>query len=92
MLQAVLDTRSGRLWTRALGAAAEVPGVTVRAEKGRKPQRWDGPVRLDWREADAWLQQRVLKLDATGGTDRVQLPAPGNGRVELQLRWAFVPM
>lgn len=90
MLQAVLDTRSGRLWTHALGAVAEAPGVTVRAEKGRKPQRWDGPVRLDWREADAWMQQRLLKLD-TGGTDRVQLPAPGQGRTDVQLRWSFAP-
>lgn len=90
-LQAVLDTRNGRLWTHVLGATAEVPGVSVRAEKGRKPQRWDGPVKADWREADAWLQQRLLKLDA-GGTDRVQLPAPGQGRTEVQLRWSFAPV
>lgn len=90
LVQAVLDTRSGRLWTNALGAVREVDAVTVRAEKGRKPQRQEGRVAPQWREADAWLQQRLLKLDA-GGTDRVQLPAPGQGRTDVQLRWRFAP-
>lgn len=90
LVQAVLDTRNGRLWTRLVGAVREAPAVTVRSERGRKPQRSEGSAALQWREADAWLQQRLLRLDA-GGADSVRLPAGADGQVELRLKWRFAP-
>ncbi|MFT3816076.1 MAG: hypothetical protein QM750_00355 [Rubrivivax sp.] len=66
-----------------------------RREQGRPPRRSEGPVGLRWLEADAWLQQRPLKLDAQG-RDAVQLtvapPPAGNaapGRVGVRLQWRF---
>lgn len=90
LVQAVLDTRNGRLWTHLVGAVREAPAVTVRAEKGRKPQRLDGNAALQWREAETWLQQRLQRLDA-GGADTVRLPAGADGQVELRLKWRFAP-
>lgn len=90
MMQAVLDTRSGRLWTRVLPALRAVPASTVRAERGRRPQQSDGPVEVRWHEAQDWLTGRLANLGA-GGSDRLERPLPG-GRLELQLRWKFAPL
>ena len=89
LVQAVLDTRDGRLWTQLGTALREVPGVTVRSEKGRAPQRHEGPVALRWMEAEPWIQQRLSDLDA-GGEDRARVPA-GGGQAEAVLRWRFEP-
>ena len=64
--------------------------MQVRSEKGRAPQRHEGPVALRWMEAGPWIQQRLSRLSA-GGEDRVRLPAPGNGQAEAVLRWRFEP-
>ena len=94
-VQAVLDTRSGRWWTQLSLALQPAPGRVERREQGRPPRRSEGPVSLRWLEADAWLQQRLLALDAQG-RDAVRLavaPPPGGhaapGRVELRLQWRF---
>lgn len=89
LLQAVLDTRSGRLWTH-VQVVDGAPGLHTRAEKGRAPQRNEGPVPLRWHEAEAWLATRLLNL-VGAGEDRVERPAPGGGRTELRLRWRFDP-
>jgi hypothetical protein len=88
LLQVVLDQRSGRLWTRVL-AVDSAAGVQVRTEKGRAPQRHEGPVALRWMEAEPWIQQRLSDLDA-GGEDRARVPA-GGGQAEAVLRWRFEP-
>jgi hypothetical protein len=64
-------------------AVPPVPGVTVRSEKGRAPQRHEGEVNLRWHEATEWLNQRLTRLSA-GGQDQVKLPA-GGGQNELRL-------
>jgi hypothetical protein len=89
LLQAVLDVRDGRLWTNAVDAVPPPRGVHERAERGRRPQRSDGEVALRWHEAEAWLQQRLTRLNAAG-EDHMQLPAPG-GRTEVTLRWRLAP-
>jgi hypothetical protein len=95
LVQVVLDTRDGRLWTHIGDALREVPGVTVRSEKGRAPQRHEGPVALQWLEGSDWLQQRLLKL-SSGGEDQARLPAGVaghvDGQLEMKLRWRFVPV
>jgi hypothetical protein len=91
LVQVVLDTRSGRLWAHTAKAVAPVPGVTVRSEKGRSPQRHDGEVSLRWHEATDWLNQRLTRLSAAG-EDKVQLQAGGGGQNELRLRWRFDPV
>jgi len=95
LVQAVLDTRDGRLWTRIGDTLREVPGVTVRSEKGRAPQRREGPVALQWLEGSDWLQQRLLKL-SSGGEDQARLPVVaagrGEGQLEMKLRWRFAPV
>ncbi len=90
LVQAVLDTRNGRLWAHTAMVAPEVPGLSVRSEKGRAPQRHDGPVSLQWREATDWLQQRLQNLRAAG-EDKVRVPVSG-GQNELRLRWRFAPV
>lgn len=94
LVQAVLDTRNGRVWTNFVFTMGEVPGVMVRSEKGRAPQRHEGMAQLQWHEAGDWLNQRLAKLDA-GGEDQVKLPAGAGGRndgqVEVKLRWRFAP-
>jgi hypothetical protein len=87
LLQAVLDQRSGRLWTHVM-VVDSAPGVQVRSEKGRQPRRSEGPVGLRWMEAEKWVQQRLTRLGA-GGEDRVQLPAEGGGQVNVVMRWRF---
>lgn len=90
LLQAVLDQRTGRLWTHVMAVDA-APGVQVRSERGRAPQRSEGPLSLRWMEADSWLQQRLSQL-SDGGEDRTQVPAAGGGRTEAVLRWRFEPL
>lgn len=90
LLQAVLDTRSGRLWTNVVNAAPPPRGTHERTERGRRPQRSEGEVALRWHEAEAWLQQRLTQLNA-GGEERIQRPAL-DGRAEMTLRWRFAPM
>lgn len=90
LLQVVLDQRSGRLWTHVMAVDA-APGVHMRSEKGRSPQRSEGPVPLRWMEAGPWIQQRLSRL-SDGGEDRTQLPATGGGRTEVVLRWRFEPV
>lgn len=89
LVQAVLDTRNGRLWARVLPALRGVPGVSVRSEKGRAPQRSESVQALRWHEAQDWLNARLNHLDA-GGSDRLERPLPG-GKLDLRLRWKFVP-
>lgn len=95
MVQAVLDTRSGRLWAYIGVAMREIAGVSVRSEKGRAPQRHEGQYGWRWLEADTWINQRLNKLEAAGGSDAVRLPAGAAGRsdgqVEVKLRWKFDP-
>ncbi len=90
LVQAVLDTRSGRLWTHTPMALPALPGVTVRSEKGRAPQRSEGQVDLQWREANDWLVQKLSNLSAAG-EDQVRLPA-GGGQNEVRVRWRFEPI
>lgn len=90
LVQAVLDTRNGRLWAHTAMVMPEVPGQSVRSEKGRSPQRHDGPVSLQWREANDWLQQRLQNLGAAG-EDKARVPVSG-GQNELRLRWRFAPI
>lgn len=88
-LQAVLDTRTGRVWT-ALGLVPQdVQGVQTREEANRRKQRHEGRIGLQWREAQSWLQQRLVKLSAEG-QDQTRLPA-GSGQAEIKMKWSFRP-
>jgi hypothetical protein len=97
LLQAVLDTRSGRLWTQITLSPSEPQGVVTRSEKGRKPQRTETAVPLQWLEAQGWVQERLTRLGVRG-EDRVKLPAGAaagarpDGQVEVQMRWRFEPV
>jgi hypothetical protein len=88
-LLAVLDTRNGRLWTSLGILAQDVQGVRTREETGRKAQRHEGRMPLQWLEAQAWLQQHLLQL-GTEGQDQARLPA-GAGQTEIKLKWSFKP-
>ena len=57
MLQVVLDQRNGRLWTHVM-LIDSASGAHVRSEKGRAPQRSEGPMSLRWMEAGPWIEQR----------------------------------
>jgi hypothetical protein len=89
MLQVVLDQRNGRLWTHVM-AIDSATGVHVRSEKGRAPQKSEGPLQLRWMEAEKWVQQRLSNLSA-GGEDKVRLPVAG-GQAEATMRWRFEPI
>lgn len=89
LVQAVLDTRTGRLWTNLGMALRDVPGVTVRSEKGRAPQRSEGGHALRWHEGQDWITKRLSNLNAAG-EDQAKLPA-GGGQIEVRLRWRFEP-
>jgi hypothetical protein len=88
-LQAVLDTRNGRLWTSLGILALDVQGVRIREEAGRRPQRHEGRMSLQWLEAQAWLQQHLVQLSADG-QDQARLPA-GTAQVEIRMKWSFKP-
>lgn len=90
LLQVVLDTRNGRVWTRAAQLAPELSGTWERQERGRKPQRQDSHSALAWHEAADALQQRLLQLDA-GGQDTLRVPVAGGGSAVLRIRWQFTP-
>ncbi|MBX3608160.1 MAG: hypothetical protein KF788_23005 [Piscinibacter sp.] len=90
LLQAVLDTRSGRLWTYVSVLMGEAQGTRVREERGRQPQRHEGGVSVAWREGQEWLGQRLVNLNA-GGSDQLRVPVPG-GQTELRMRWSFRPL
>ncbi|MFT7776130.1 hypothetical protein [Roseateles sp.] len=88
-LQAVLDTRNGRVWTFLATVPQDVQGVRTREETNRRAQRHEGRIGLQWREAQDWLQQRLLQLSAEG-QDQARLPA-GSGQTEIKLKWSFRP-
>ncbi|MFG6430258.1 hypothetical protein [Roseateles sp. LYH14W] len=88
-LQAVLDTRNGRLWTALGTVPQDVQGVRTREETNRRPQRHEGRLGLRWLEAQAWLQQRLVQLTSEG-QDQARLPA-GAGQAEIKLKWSFRP-
>lgn len=90
LLQAVLDTRSGRLWTNLTMLPQDAAGMTTRDERGRNGRRQDGRVALRWLEAQTALQQRLARLDARGGSDVQRVAVPG-GQLELRVRWRFDP-
>lgn len=89
LVQAVLDTRNGRLWTNVGMALRDAPGVMVRSEKGRAPQRSEGRYGLRWLEAGDWIGKRLSNLNAAG-EDQARLPV-GGGQVEVRMRWRFEP-
>ena len=89
MLQVVLDQRNGRVWTHVM-AIDSANGVSVRSEKGRAPQKSEGPMALRWMEAEKWVQQRLSNLSA-GGEDKVRVPVAG-GQAEATMRWRFEPI
>ncbi len=88
-LQVVLDTRNGRVWTGLSTVTQDVQGVRTREETGRRAQRQEGRIPLQWLEAQAWLQQHLGQLSAEG-QDQARLPA-GSGQAEIKLRWSFRP-
>lgn len=88
-LQAVLDTRTGRVWTAIGLVAHEVQGVRTREETGRRAQRHEGRIGLRWMEAQPWLQQRLVQLSSEG-QDQARLPA-GAGQAEIKMKWSFRP-
>lgn len=88
-LQAVLDTRNGRVWTALATVPQDVQGVRTREETNRRAQRHEGRLPLQWLEAQAWLQQRLVQLSADG-QDQARLPA-GTGQAEIKMRWSFKP-
>lgn len=92
LLQAVLDTRNGRLWTNGPGLAREARGVMVRSEKGRKAERSEGGVALRWHEAGDWVNRQLQNLSPRGANE-VKLPAGvagrNDGQVRVRMRWSF---
>lgn len=89
-LQAVLDTRNGRVWTALATVPQDVQGVRTREEGNRRAQRHEGRIGLRWHEAQGWLQQRLAQL-STEGQDQARLPA-GSGQAEIKLKWSFRPV
>ena len=88
-LQAVLDTRNGRVWTALATVPQDVQGVRTREETNRPARRHEGRLGLRWQEAQAWLQQRLIQLSAEG-RDEARLPA-GSGQTEIKMKWSFRP-
>lgn len=88
-LQAVLDTRNGRVWTALALVPQDVQGVRTREETNRRPQRHEGRLGLQWLEAQGWLQQRLAQLSSEG-QDQARLPA-GTGQAEIKVKWNFRP-
>lgn len=88
-LQAVLDTRTGRLWTALATVAQDVQGRHRREVQNRPAREREGRLPLRWMEAQDWLQQRLQRLSAEG-SDQARLPA-GSGEARIRLRWSFRP-
>ncbi|WP_457417650.1 hypothetical protein [Roseateles sp. P5_E7] len=89
-LQAVLDTRNGRVWTALSLVPQDVQGVQTREETNRRAQRHEGRIGLRWMEAQAWLQQRLVQLSSEG-QDQARLPAGAGGQAEIKMKWSFRP-
>lgn len=89
-MMAVLDTRNGRVWTALTLVPQDVQGVRTREEANRRPQRQEGRIGLQWREAQAWLQQHLVQLSSEG-QDQARLPA-GGGQAEIKMKWSFRPV
>lgn len=87
-IQAVLDTRNGRVWTYLMQLPQEARGATSREDRGRRRAQADARVGLRWGEAQPLLEQRLLQLDWRGGQDVQRLAVPG-GQLELRVRWRF---
>jgi hypothetical protein len=83
----VLDQRNGRLWTHVM-AIDSANGVSVRSEKGRSPQKSEGPMALRWMEAEKWVQQRLtnLKRRRRGQGPPAGLGRPDRGDDALEVR------
>jgi len=88
-MQAVLDTRNGRVWTALSLVPQDVQGVQTREETNGRKQRHEGRIGLRWLEAQAWLQQRLVQLSSEG-QDQARLPA-GAGQAEIKMKWSFRP-
>lgn len=87
-LQAVLDTRSGRVWTSTSLVPARLGhGSFDRTDQGRKPQHREGPIVVNWMEAGDWIAQRLSRLDAAG-SDQTRLPVAG-GFIDVKMSWRF---
>jgi hypothetical protein len=84
-LQAVLDTRNGRLWTALGTVSQDVQGVRTREETGRRAQRHEGRLGLRWLEAQGWLQQRLVQLSSEGQDQAAFGPST------IKLKWSFRP-
>lgn len=84
-LQVVLDTRNGRAWTSLGTVIQDVQGSRTREVDGRRPQRSEGRIGLQWAEAESWMLQKLLQLNA-GGQDRAKL-----GPSEIRMTWSFRP-
>lgn len=89
-LQAVLDTRNGRVWTYLGLLPQEARGSTSREDRGRRREQADTRLGVRWLEAEPLLQRRLQQLDLRGGEDVQRLPVPG-GQLELRVRWRFDP-
>ncbi|MBI3346222.1 MAG: hypothetical protein HY020_03305 [Burkholderiales bacterium] len=85
----MLDTRNGRVWTALAMVPQDVQGVRTREETNRRAQRHEGRIPLQWLEAQAWLQRRLVQLSAEG-QDQAHLPA-GAGQTDIQMKWSFRP-
>ncbi|MCP5270923.1 MAG: hypothetical protein H6932_06790 [Burkholderiaceae bacterium] len=90
LLQVVLDTRTGRVWSRAAQVAPVLAGTWTRQERGRKPQRQHSEPALNWHEAEPALQQRLLQLNAVG-QDTQRVPVAGGGEAVLRVNWRVAP-
>lgn len=90
-IQAVLDTRNGRVWTYLMQLPQEARGSTTREDRGRRRAQADARVSLNWMEARGALEKRLLQLDLRGGQDVQRIAVPG-GQLELRMRWSFAPL
>ena len=86
--QALLDTRNHRLWTYLGAVPRSGLGSFRREVRGRAPVNHEGAQQIEWREAEKWLNDRLLNLNDSSGTDRFAQPVPG-GQIEVNLRWRF---
>jgi hypothetical protein len=63
-------------------------GSFHREVRGRAPVRQQGAQQIEWREAQKWLDDRLLNLNDSSGADRFVQPVPG-GQIDVSLRWRF---
>lgn len=86
--QALLDTRNRRLWAYLGAVPRSGQGSFHREVRGRAPVHQQGAQQIEWREAQKWLDDRLLNLNDSSGTDRFVQPVPG-GQIDVSLRWRF---